>query len=183
MPNVEKSARPGNGPWAYFLTFACYGTRLHGSAQGSVDRNHNAFRSPLLPADPELVRAERSQMCDSRAHLDAKARSIALEAIRDASAFRGWILHVAHVRSNHVHVVVAASAGPSDLLHKLKARISRALNDEFGKRRWWARHGSTIPLWDPHRVDDAVKYTWEQGEPLARYLNPNRWQEYAESDI
>ena len=58
-----------------------------------------------------------------------------------------------------------------------------ALNDEFGKRRWWTRHGSTIPLWNPHRVDDAVKYTWEQGEPMERYVNPNRWQEYAESGL
>ena len=148
-----------------------------------MDQNHSAVGSPLLPANPERVRAERGQMCASPARLDARARSIALEAIRDSCGFRGWILHAAHVRSNHVHVVVAASAGSSDLLQKLKARISRALNDEFGKRRWWARHGSTIPLWNPHHVEDAVKYTSEQGEPLARYVNPNRWQEYADSDM
>ena len=111
------------------------------------------------------------------AHLDAKARAIALKAIQDTCAFRAWVLHAAHVRSNHVHVVVAAPAGPSELLQKLKGRISRALNDEFGKRRWWTRHGSTIPLWDPRRVDDAVAYTWEQGEPMARYVSPNRWRE------
>ena len=183
MSKVEKSPRPGSGPWAYFLTFACYGTRIHGSEKGSVDRNHNAFGSPFLPANRERVRAERGRMRESSARLDERARSIALEAIRDACALRGWILHAAHVRSNHVHVVVAAPASSSALLQKLKTRISRALNDEFGKRRWWVRHGSTIPLWNPHRVDDAVKYTWEQGEPMERYVNPNRWQEYAESGL
>ena len=111
------------------------------------------------------------------ARLDAKARSVALKAIQDTCAFRGWVLHAAHVRGNHVHVVVAATVGPSELLQKLKGRMSRALNDEFGKRRGWARHGSTIPLWDPRRVDDAVAYTWEQGVPMARFVNPNRWQE------
>ena len=152
MSKVEKSPRPGGGPWAYFLTFACYGTRIHGSEKGSVDRNHNAFGCPFLPANRERVRAERGRMCESSARLDKRARSIALEAIRDACAFRGWILHAAHVRSNHVHVVVAAPASPSALLQKLKTRISRALNDEFGKRSWWARHGSTIPLWNAQPV-------------------------------
>ena len=122
-------------------------------------------------------------MCEPPARLGARARSVALEGIREASAYRGWILHAAHVRSNHVHVVLAASSEPSALLQKLKTRISRALNAEFGERRWWARHGSTIPLWDPHRVDNAVKYTWEQGEPMARYMNPNRWEEYTDRDL
>ena len=116
-------------------------------------------------------------MLESPARLGERERTIALAAIQDACAFRGWVLHAAHVRGNHVHVVVAAQADPSELLKKLKTRISRALNDEFGKRRWWARHGSTIPLWHPHRAGDAVTYTWEQGEPMARYINPNRWRE------
>ena len=183
MPATGEAPRPGSGPWAYFLTFACYGTRHHGSKKGSVDPNHNAFGSPLLPAKPALVRAERGQTKHPPARLDTKARSVALQAIQDACSFRGWILHAAHVRSNHVHVVVAAPAGPAELLQKMKGRLSRALNDEFGKRRWWARHGSTIPLWDPHRVDDAVAYTWEQGEPMARYVNPKRGEQYVGADI
>ena len=183
LPKAEKSPRPGSGPWAYFLTFACYGTRIHGSEKGSVDRNHNVVGSPFVSTNRERMRAERGRMCESSAHLNAKARWIALGAICDACAFRGWILHAAHVRSSHVHVVVAAPGSPSELLQKLKTRISRALNEEFGRRRWWARHGSTIPLWNPHRVDAAVKYTWEQGEPMERYVNPNRWKEYAETGL
>ena len=177
LRKIDEPLRPGGGPWAYFLTFACYGARLHGSEKGSVDRHHNAARTPLLPADPSWLLAGRGRMLDSPALLNARARSIALAATRDACAFRGWVLHAAHVRSNHVHVVVAAQVGPSELLKKLKTRISRTLNEQVGKRRWWAHHGSTIPLWDPHRVDDAVKYTWDQGKPMARYVNPNRWRE------
>ncbi len=75
-------------------------------------------------------------------------------------------------------MVVAAPAAPSELLQKIKGRISRALNEEFGKRRGWARHGSTIPLWDPQAVDDALAYTWEQGEPTARFVNPKRREQY-----
>ena len=122
-------------------------------------------------------------MREPPAHLNQRAREIALDAIREACAFRHWILHAAHVRSNHVHIVVAAPINPSTVTQSLKTRITLALNAEFGKRRWWARHGSMIQLRDPHRVDDAVAYTWEQGLPMARYINPNRWQEYADSDM
>ena len=122
-------------------------------------------------------------MGEPAARLNERARSIALRAIRETCAYQGWILHAAHVRTNHVHIVIASPTDTSKLLQKLKTRISRALNDEFGKRQWWGRHGSTILLWNPHRVDDAVAYTWEQGVSMARYINPRRWQEYADSDI
>ncbi len=53
--------------------------------------------------------------------------------------------------------------------------------------RTWRRTPSEsalhAALWDPHRVDDAVNYTWRQGLPMARYMNPNRWQEQVGSDV
>ncbi len=184
MADIKHEPRPGSWPWAWFITFSCYGARLHGSESGSVDRDHNAPGTPMLPVDARRQRVERSQMREAPASLSSAARTTALAAIRDACAYRRWILHAAHVRSNHVHVVVASRADASELLQKLKSRASRALNEEFGRRRWWAYHGSTIPLWNTRRVDDAVEYTWRQeGEPMARYRNPNRWQEYADSDL
>jgi REP element-mobilizing transposase RayT len=177
LGSLDERLRPGSGPWAYFLTFACYGARLHGSDSGSVDREHNVPGTSTLRVHERRVRFERREMTNPPTTLSGRAREIALLAIRDVCDFRGWVLHAAHVRSNPVHIVVAASAETSELLQKFKTRISRALNAEFGQRRWWARHGSTVPLWDPRRVDDAVAYTWDQGEPMARYLNPDRWFE------
>jgi len=65
-------------------------------------------------------------------------------------------------------------------LRELKAYASRALNARFGlKAKRWARHGSRVPLWNPHRLDRAVDYAVRgQGEPMALYVNPNRWPEY-----
>ena len=40
--------RPGAEPWAYLLTFACYGERLHGDQRGSVDPNHNGFLTAYI---------------------------------------------------------------------------------------------------------------------------------------
>ena len=39
----------------YFITFACYGARLHGEESGSVDRQHNLVGSRLLEPDPQRV--------------------------------------------------------------------------------------------------------------------------------
>ncbi len=35
-------------PLAYFITFTCCGTWLHGDERGSVDREHNTPGTPVL---------------------------------------------------------------------------------------------------------------------------------------
>ena len=62
--------------------------------------------------------------------------------------------------------------------------MARALNDRFGrKEKRWVRHGSMVWLWDPHRLDRAVDYVVRgQGEPMALYVNSQRWPEHMELD-
>ncbi|MGH9840991.1 MAG: hypothetical protein ACREEM_19730 [Blastocatellia bacterium] len=43
-------------PLAYLITFRCYGTWLHGDERGSVDRDHNIYRTPFLPRDAKSGR-------------------------------------------------------------------------------------------------------------------------------
>jgi len=85
---------------------------------------------------------------------------------------------VAHVRSNHVHVVVDAPDRPEKVLNALKAYASRRLNKaglDGGERRRWSRHGSTRYLWNRKQVEEAIAYvTEDQGEPMALYLNESR---------
>ncbi|MBC8167540.1 MAG: transposase, partial [Bryobacteraceae bacterium] len=84
-----------------------------------------------------------------------------------------WTLLAAHVRTNHVHVVVAAHRSAEQVMNAFKAYASRALNgmapDEAERKRW-ARHGSTRHLWTRHAVSAAVHYVvWEQGQPMASF--------------
>jgi REP element-mobilizing transposase RayT len=46
-------------------------------------------------------------MDEPRCHLEQIHRDGVLEAIQDVSAHSGWSLLAAHLRSNHVHTVVA----------------------------------------------------------------------------
>jgi REP element-mobilizing transposase RayT len=85
-----------------------------------------------------------------------------------------WVLLAAHVRTNHVHVVVEANIRPEMAMNAFKAYASRSLNrlgsDEPDRKRW-ARHGSTRWLWKDEDVQAAIQYVVSiQGEPMEVYL-------------
>ena len=77
--------------------------------------------------------------------LNRGERQAVLAVIREVCRHEEWFLDACHVRSNHVHVVVSARTEPEQVMKKLKAYSSRALNRQFGKKDpRWTRHGSTV---------------------------------------
>ena len=110
-------------PVAYFLSFTAYGTWLHGRDPGSVDRDHDAYGSPVLPPDPGRERAEQTQLRDPPYRLDADRRAAVLSTVAEVAAHRRWQLWAAHVRTNHVHVVLTARDKPEKVMSDLKAYI------------------------------------------------------------
>jgi len=77
----------------------------------------------------------------------------------------------AHVRSNHLHVVVEAEVPPERIMNDLKSYASRCLNrlgSDMPDRKRWARHGSTQWLREPESVSAATRYVVDnQGDPMA----------------
>ena len=61
----------------YFITFACYGSHLHGDDKGSVDRSHNARGNRLLEANPDRVEVMKQQMEQAPYLLDSVRRALA----------------------------------------------------------------------------------------------------------
>lgn len=103
--------------------------------------------------------------------MDASRREAVLTAMLERCADRGWHVMAAHVRTNHVHIVVEAEARSERIMNDLKSYASRCLNqlrlDEPTRKRW-ARHGSTRWLWKPQNVSAAIRYVIaEQGDPMA----------------
>ncbi len=101
-----------------------------------------------------------------------------MKAFREVCALRGWTLLAAHVRTQHIHLVVAAEDGPEKILHDVKAYASRALNrcglDDANRRRW-TRHGSTRYLWKPKQIGAAIHYVVrEQGDAMVVWEHPER---------
>jgi len=155
----------------YLITFACYGCHLHGDRSGSVNRHHNLPGGRLLEADSQLLQAEQRNMDQPPYRPDLKRRKIILDGLLDRCLQQEWKLLAAHVRTNHVHVVVEAEVRPERIMNDLKSYGSRCLNqkrmDDPARKRW-ARHGSTRWLWKPEHVSAAIRYVVEeQGEPMA----------------
>ena len=163
----------GGNPLAYFITFTCYGTWLHGKETGSVDRQQNIVGTPVLRADPERRRQARNRMTQPPYLLDADRRSLVLAAIQEVCDYRGWTLLAAHVRTNHVHSIVQAPARPERVMNDVKAYAGRKLNQagyDHSERKRWTRHGSTRYLFRPADVETAIRYVlYEQGTAMAVY--------------
>ena len=167
---------------AYFITFTTYGTWLHGSAKGrgSVDNGHNQYGSPFVEPDAEREYGARQLMTQSPYVMQPTERNVVCQAIVPLCEEKGWELYAAHVRSNHVHVVVSADREPGRLMSDLKARASRDLaRAGYGdaERRRWTRHGSTKHLFSQNQVDEKVDYTLNgQGARMAWFAKEPRTQ-------
>ena len=165
-------------PLAYLITFTCYGARLHGDKSGSVDRDHNIPGTPHLPPNPARVKSEKNRANQRPYLLNHGRRFLVLRAIQEVCSHHKWTLFAAHVRNQHIHLVVAAEDAPEKVLHDVKAYASRALNRsglDSGERQRWTRHGSTRYLWKPEQIGAAIQYVVrEQGESMAAWENPER---------
>jgi REP element-mobilizing transposase RayT len=160
----------------FLITFTCYGCHLHGHESGSVRRNQNLFGSRLVEPDLNRLSAERRLMDQPPYKLDKPRRDAVLLALSERCVERGWGLLAAHIRTTHVHAVVAAEVSPERVMNDLKSYASRRLNqmslDEPTRKRW-TRHGSTRWLWNREDVSEAIRYVVDgQGEPLAVFVTP-----------
>ena len=164
-------------PPAYFLTFNCYGTWLHGDKRTSVDRFHNAYKTSRLPPKRSRLARVKKGMRYPAYFLDRPRRWATLEGIVRVAQEAGWTLHAAHVRTEHVHVIVSAEEGPDSMIIRFKAAASKQMNSrnlDRGRRKRWATGGSTPGLWRPEQFWSALIYViFEQGRPMALYVDPN----------
>ncbi|KTD79219.1 transposase [Legionella waltersii] len=165
-------------PLAYFITFTCYGTWLHGEKPTSVDRLCNTPGTDFLVQNPKRAQLVKVQMSEPPYLLDHKRRNIVLKSIKEVCTYRKWSLFAAHVRSNHVHLVLHAMSKPEIVMNTIKAYASRQLNEsplDISRMNRWTRHGSTRYLWEEEEVEATIHYVvHEQGELMAFYENKDR---------
>ncbi len=162
--------RDRKGAASYLLTWVCYGAWLPGEF-GAVPRTRNQYGAPLPEPDPRIECESRIRMTQRPYLLDTVRRQVVLESLQQVCSRRDWILHAAHVRTNHVHLVASANCKPEQVMNAMKAHSSHALNRhglEGPDRRRWARHGSTRYLFTDDAGRAAIQYVvHEQGEVMA----------------
>ncbi len=179
-------------PQAYFVTFTCYGTWLHGDERGSVDRDHNEWQTPPLDPDEERERREFELLRHSPVKLESQQRLIVHRTIQEVCQNRGWRLHAVNVRTNHIHVVVTANRSGKRVLNDFKSYATRRMKeaeslpaaclevldpassrarqeaeDSAPKFKVWTRGGSARPVLTENSFRRAIEYTlYEQGPEI-----------------
>jgi REP element-mobilizing transposase RayT len=152
----------GSVPLAYFITFRCYGTWLHGDQRGAVDRFHNFYGTPLLPRDDDFRQQNARLLKRDPIVLSSEQRDAVEHSIRETCTVRGWLLRAVNVRTNHVHVVVSTDAShPDRALSAFKANATRQLREDGA---WlylhspWSSGGSKRYLWTEVGMERAIGY-------------------------
>jgi REP element-mobilizing transposase RayT len=169
MTQPQREFRDDHIPFGYLITFRAYGTWLHGQG-GSVDRFHNVYGEPKLPANEQRRRYNQRLLAHRPVKLSSNARGSVELAIRETCEIRRWSLWAFNVRTNHVHTVVSANTKPKNVLSALKANATRLLREAGqwrSERSPWARKGSKRYLWTEQQLINAIAYVmYDQGEPL-----------------
>jgi REP element-mobilizing transposase RayT len=157
-------------PIAYLITFRTYGTWLQGDERGSIDKYHNKFGGARAVMSPARENVHRDRLKSPPFLLNAKARRIVDDAIREVTQFRQWPLIALNVRTNHAHVVMGAVASSAKMLGDFKARSTLRLREQDlwqFEHSPWVDKGSRRNLWIEEHVCRAVNYVVNgQGGPL-----------------
>jgi REP element-mobilizing transposase RayT len=161
-------------PLAYLITFRTYGTWLHGDERGSVDREHNRYKSPYASLNRNREQHNRTVLKGEPVVLSAAQRASAGRAIRDTCAYRKWLLHALSVRTNHVHTVVSIGVKKPELaLNAFKANATRQMREDGCWRMAhspWVDKGSKRHLWNERSLERAIDYVLNgQGEELPEF--------------
>lgn len=173
-------------PVPYFISFRTYGTWLHGSREGSVDRDHNRVGGEFAPVDEVRVMRERGLMRGEAVALSPAARVIVLLAIGGVCSHRGWVVYALNVRTNHVHVVVGTSKNPvtpERALNDFKAWSTRRLVEAGLVTKGspvWAYHGSTRYLNHIEGFTGACHYTMHEQD--GSRFDGESWRELWEGE-
>ena len=149
-------------PLAYFISFRCYGTWLHGDERGSIDRHNNTYGAPKIPPNDHWQSISATRLRHQPVALDAARRLLVENAVRETCEKRGWSLLAINIRTNHAHTVVATGGKSSkQALVAFKANATRAMreagtwNFEYSP---WSEKGSRRSLWNEQSIAITIDY-------------------------
>jgi REP element-mobilizing transposase RayT len=167
--NIEE-----NYPLAYLITIRSYGTWLHGTEKGSIDRHgFNTYGTPRMFQSQKLKDLMKQEMKQEPTFLDKKERMCVLEAVKEVCDFRGYELLAVNIRTNHLHAVVSAKTNPEKIINEFKAYATRRLRQSKlidQAKTVWARGKSRRYLWKPRHVEVAIEYVlFGQGDEIPEF--------------
>jgi REP element-mobilizing transposase RayT len=152
-----------------------YGTRLHGSARPTVDKQHNQFAEPFLVRDPDRELVARGVMNFPPRYLTTEQRSFAETVLPQICERGGWNYRIGAAGPDHVHLL--CDIVPEVHGEKVRRLVKRWLGQALSQRwplpngaTWWAQEGSNKVVHDGSYLDNCYAYILNQrtGNPASR---------------
>ncbi|RIK77680.1 MAG: hypothetical protein DCC67_12360 [Planctomycetota bacterium] len=151
----------------WHITWGTYGTRLHGSARPTVDREHNQRGTPFLPRDAQRERAETAILNFDPRYLASEQRAFAEARIPAICERGGWNYRTCAAGTDHVHVLcdIIREVHGEKARRLLKRWLGQALSERWPippGATWWAEEGSNIAIRDEEYLNNAFRYICRQ---------------------
>src|SRR5437762_2808624 len=120
----------------------CYLFTLHGKSTWMPDHHHGYVHRThgLQPIDKDMATAYRRNQRASAAYFTPDIQQCLIDAALRAVPFLQATAHAIANEPTHVHVMLGWSHDRSweSVRRSLRTAVSKALNDRFGRREWFA---------------------------------------------
>jgi len=150
---------------AFHITWGTYGTRLHGDPRGTVDRQHNELKTPVLGYDEHRWARERS-LLKFHPVVFTRDQQILAESLVPNVCERGhWIFRTCAVGPDHIHVILTSEHDPETIRRLLKRWVGQDLSHHIPLPKdatFWAECGSIRWIDSQAYFDRALKYVNNQ---------------------
>ena len=149
----------------WHITFATYGSRIHGGPRPTVDRRQNKLGQDYMVDQRGLELHRGSLRAHDSVTLSQEQRGFIEATVPHICARGGWIIVEVAAAPDHIHVVldVDQKVHGKQVRHWLKRWLSEALDERWQiASSWWAEGGSTRGVHGRDYREAAETYVREQ---------------------
>ncbi|MEM9345351.1 MAG: hypothetical protein AAGB26_01915 [Planctomycetota bacterium] len=138
----------------YYFTFHAYGTWLPDRPEGSY-----TYHKGWQPPGHARAETYRSQMTEQAARFDNAYQLLILETLLNGQPLQDYELYALATDESHAYIVIAwrDEREPVRVRVRVRAQVkssmTRALNQRFGKRKWFVRSAGQTPAEDNEHLD------------------------------
>ncbi len=134
----------------YLFTYHAYGSWLPDRARGYTRKSHG-----VLPPDPDMADRYRRNMAQRPATFSPAIQRRMIEELVTACQRQGYDLRAVATDPSHLHALAAwrSTRAWSRVRAGLQHSLSRRLNQDLGRRTWFAAHPSRKRVKDREHLD------------------------------
>jgi REP element-mobilizing transposase RayT len=151
------------------FTFHAYRSWMPDNPRGYVRR-----RKGICPPDPAKASLYNRDATEAPATFDTAAQQAAIDILTQSQAPQRFTLHAVGSDPSHLHILVSwrDARTPARMQVSIKTSLTRHLNTQLARRKWFSENGSRKPVTDRPHFDHLVQH-YLPSHPGLFYKAPN----------